>query len=88
MIGVAGEKGPGTVDLLGEHDAGESVRQGDGAERHDPVGLELSCQTEAIGASDEKGELLGAPIAELRQGLREFLAAKLIAAAVETDQLV
>jgi hypothetical protein len=25
VIGMAGEKGPGTVDLLGEHNAGESV---------------------------------------------------------------
>jgi hypothetical protein len=40
MIGVAGQDGRRAIDLLGENDAGEPMRQGHLAERKREVGLE------------------------------------------------
>ena len=38
MVGVAGEDCAGAVELFGEDEAGEAVREGEGAERGERAG--------------------------------------------------
>jgi len=38
VVGVAGQDGVGTIQLFGEHRAGQEVGPGCGAEAHDEIG--------------------------------------------------
>ena len=64
MVGVAGEDGEGTVDLLGEDDASELVRQGDGAEREGEGGAGVGGGGPAVVGADGKHHGLRAGVAE------------------------
>src|SRR5262249_40951337 len=88
MVGMTGKNRPGAIDLLGENDSGEPMRQGHRAKGHDPVGLEQGCEPEAVRASNEEGNALGPAVAKLCQHLGEILASKLVLAPIEANQLM
>src|SRR6185437_10214304 len=88
VIGVTGEDGDGAVDLLGENDARQAVRQGHGRQRQHEIGLGRSRKPKTVGAADKEGETLRTAVAKLGEALREAFASELSAAPVETDQFV
>jgi hypothetical protein len=64
VVGVAGEDGEGTVDLLGEDDASEFMRQGNVAEREDEAGAGASGGGPAVVGADGEHDGLRAGVAE------------------------
>ena len=64
MIGMAGENSDRPIDLLHQHDAGESVRQRHGAERQGQMRtLPRETGGVAVGAADQQGGGLHAFVA-------------------------
>jgi hypothetical protein len=74
MIGVTAKNRPGAIDLLGQNDAGEPMRQDHVAEGKDPIGFEQGREPEAVRASNEEGKTPGPAVAKLCQHLRKILA--------------
>jgi hypothetical protein len=70
-VGAAGEDGEGAVKLFGEHDAGEFVRKGHGAERKFLVGTLAKSVREAVGVAAEKDQFAGAAVAEFAEPFGE-----------------
>src|SRR5260370_5959479 len=66
-IGAAGQNGEGAVELLGEHDAGEFVREGHGAERKFLVSALTECVREAVSVAAEEDEVAGAAVAKFTE---------------------
>jgi hypothetical protein len=85
VVGVAGEDGEGSVELLGEDYAGEFVGQGDESEREEEVGAGSSVGGPAVGGADGEDEALGAFVAETADAGGEVFGRELLAAAVEED---
>ena len=54
---MAGEDGEGAVELLGENDAGELVRQGDGAEGEQEIGAGAGLAGPTVGGTDGEDEI-------------------------------
>jgi len=84
-VGAAGENGEGAVELLGEHDAGEFVRKGHGAERKFLVGALAEIIRKAFGVAAEEDEFAGAAIAEFAEPLSEGLRIEIFPGSVEKD---
>ena len=87
MIGVAGQDGDRAIDLLGENDAGEAVRQGHTAE----ATARLSALDEAVGPRPSappirKARPCAPPSRNLARTLAKAFAVERIAAQVETDR--
>ena len=55
MIGVAGQDGGWPIELLGQHDAGEAVRQRDGAERQHELRGVAHLGSQPVRAADQDG---------------------------------
>ncbi len=84
-VGAAGENGEGAVELLGEHDAGEFVRKGHGAERKFLVGALAEIIRKAFGVAAEENEFAGAAIAEFAEPLSEGVRIEIFPGSVEKD---
>src|SRR6266704_681332 len=84
-VGAAGKNGEGAVELLGEHDAGEFVREGHRAERKLLVGALAETFREAIGAAAEKNQFADAAVAELREPFGEGVRIEIFPGGVEED---
>jgi hypothetical protein len=84
-IGAAGENGEGAVELLGEHDAGEFVRKGHGAERKFLVGALAEVIREAVGVAAEEDEFAGAAVAEFAEPFGEGVRIEIFSGSVEKD---
>jgi len=84
-IGAAGEEGESAIELLGEHDAGEFVRKGHGAERKFLVGTLAEVIREAVGVAAEEDEFAGAAVAELAEPLGEGVRIEVLSGSVEKD---
>jgi len=84
-IGAAGEDGESAIELLGEHDAGEFVRKGHGAERKFLVGALAEVIREAVGVAAEEDEFAGAAVAELAEPLGEGVRIEVLSGRVEKD---
>src|SRR5262245_48241340 len=85
VIGVAAQDGRRAIELLGEHDAREAVRQGDGAQRELQVGGSTRRFAQAVGSADENAGGFRAAVASLGQESCESLAAQRLAAHIEGD---
>jgi len=86
VVGVVGEDGEGTVDLLGEDGAGEGVGEGDGAEGDDERGAGAGGGGPAVCGADGEDEGLGAGVTLAADVGGEFFAGELLAAAIEKDE--
>jgi hypothetical protein len=84
-IGAAGENGEGAVELLGEHDAGEFVRKGHGAERKFLVGAPAEVIREAFGVPAQEDEFASAAIAEFAEPFGEGVRIEVLSGSVEKD---
>src|SRR5262245_14142626 len=88
MIRMAAEDGGGAVELLGQHDAGEAVRQRDGAERELQMGGVANGIAQPVGPADHNAGSLGAAVPRLGEHAGERLAGEGLAALVERDDEV
>src|SRR6266581_8974948 len=70
-IGAAGENGEGAVKLLGEHDAGEFMGKGHGAERKFLMSSLTQIIWKAVGVTAEEDEFTGAAVAEFTEPFGE-----------------
>src|SRR5437762_3002833 len=84
-IGAAGEDGESPIELLGEHDAGEFVRKGHGAERKFLVGALAKVIREAVGVAAEEAEFAGAAVAEFAEPFGEGVRIEVLSDGVEKD---
>ena len=84
-IGAAGEDGESAIELLGEHDAGEFVRKGHGAERKFLVGALAKVIREAVGVAAEEAEFAGAAVAEFAEPFGEGVRIEVLSDSVEKD---
>src|SRR5262245_1596750 len=85
---MAGENGRCTIELLGEYDAGEPMRQSEGAKRQLQIGAGEHLRRQALGAADEKSDAGGAAVAKPADGFGELGAAEKIALTVEAYQFM
>ena len=88
MIGVAGQDGGGAIELLGQHDAGETMRQRDGAERQHRVRRLAYSRSQTVGAADKDGHRPAATVAGLAHEMCKALAGQRLAALVEGDDRI
>jgi hypothetical protein len=84
-IGAPGENSEGAVELLGEHDAGEFVRKGHGAERKFLVGAPAEVIREALGVAAEEDEFASAAIAKSAEPFGEGIRIEVLSGGVEKD---
>src|SRR6266446_3479373 len=84
-IGAARKNCEGAVELLGEHDAGEFVREGHRAERKLLVGALAETFREAIGVAAEENQFADAAVAELREPFGEGVRIEIFPGGVEKD---
>src|SRR5256885_16031901 len=84
-IGATGEDGEGAVQLLGEHDAGEFVREGHRAERKFLVRALAEVIREAVGVAAEKNKLTGATVAEFAEPFGEGVRIEVLSGSIEKD---
>jgi hypothetical protein len=70
---MSGQDGQGAVDLLGEHNAGELMRQGNSTQGKQKVGPLASGSRPAICGANGKDETLGTVIAKAAKLSRELL---------------
>ena len=87
VVGVSGEDGECAIELLGEHDAGELVGKGHGAEGEQEGGALAGCGRPAIGGADGEVEMLDARVALVAEPCGELLGRKGTAPCVEKNQL-
>jgi hypothetical protein len=85
-VGAAGEDGEGAVELFGEHDAGEFVGEGHGAERKFLVGALPESVGEAGGVAAEKDEFARAAVAEFAEPFGEGVRIESFSGSVEKDR--
>jgi len=83
---VAGEDGEGAVDLFGEDDLRELMRQGDAAEGEEEVGAGAGGVGPTVGRADGEDEALGSGVAVPPDGSGELFRGELLASAVEQDE--
>jgi hypothetical protein len=86
-IGAAGENGKGAVELLGEHDAGEFVGKGHGAERKFLMGALAEVIREAFGVAAEEDEFAGAAVAEFTEPFGEGVRIEVFSGSIEKDNI-
>jgi hypothetical protein len=84
-IGAAGENGEGAVELLDEHDAGEFVRKGHGAERKFLLGALAEFLREAVGVAAEEDEFASAAVTEFAEPFGEGVRIEILPGSVEKD---
>jgi hypothetical protein len=84
-IGAAGENGEGAVELLDEHDPGEFVRKGHGAERKFLAGALSEVIWEAVGVAAEEDEFADAAVAKFAEPLGEGVRIEILPGSVEKD---
>lgn len=84
---MAGEDGAGAVDLFGEDDAGELVRQGHLAEGEKELRFGAGVFGPAIRGADGEENLLSAVVAELAEMGGEGFGGELFAGGVEQDDV-
>jgi hypothetical protein len=84
-IGAAGENGEGAVELLSEHDAGEFVRKGHGAERKFLMGALAEVIREAVGIAAEEDEFAGTAVAKFAEPLGEGVRIEIFPGSVEKE---
>jgi hypothetical protein len=85
VVGMPGQDGQGAVDLFGQYNAGELVRQGHAAEGKEKVGALACGRGPSVGGTDGKYEALGALIANPPDVCGELLGGVLLAAAIQQD---
>ena len=87
VVGVSGEDGEGAVELLGEHDAGQLVGKGHGAEGEQQVGALACFRRPSVCGADGEVEMLRAAVALAPKPRGELLRGHLAAASIEQDEL-
>jgi hypothetical protein len=84
-VGAAGQDGQGAVDLLGEHDASEFVREGHGTERELMRGALAEIVRKAVGVAAQEDEFARTVIAEFSEPFCEGVRIKIFSGGVEKD---
>jgi hypothetical protein len=87
VVGMSGEDGEGAVELLGEHDAGEFVREGHETEGEGEGGVAERFLRPAVGGADGEVEMLDAGVAFPADPGGELLGGEGAAARIEEDEL-
>jgi hypothetical protein len=82
-VGAAGEDGEGAVELLGEHDAGEFVRKGHGAERKSVVGARTECVREPVGIAAKENKFTSAAVAKFAKPFGEGVGIEVFSSSFE-----
>src|SRR5579884_4026383 len=82
---MAGQPGPGAIELLGEHDASQLVRQRQWRKRQAQVSRLLPVRRYTFGSPAEKDDLADAAVALVGQPLRKLHGAERPAIGVEQD---
>jgi hypothetical protein len=84
-VGAAGENGEGAVELLGEHDTGELVRERHCAKRELLAGTLAESFGKAVGVAAEENELACAAIAVLGEPFGQSVRIEILSGGVEKD---
>ncbi len=84
---MAGQDGQGSVDLFGEDDAREFVRQSNWAEREQHGGPCAGSLRPTVSRADGEDQMLNAGIAEPADVCGEIFRGKRFAAAIEKDDV-
>jgi len=82
---MAGQNGQGAVDLLGQHDSGELMRQSDLAERKKKIRALTCGRRPSVGGPDGEDEALSTLVTDASEVSGELLGGVLLAAAVEQN---
>jgi hypothetical protein len=84
-VGAAGENGEGAIELLGEHDAGELVRERQCAKRKLLTGTLADSFRKAVGVAAKENEFACAAIAVLGDPLGQSVGIEILSGGVEED---
>src|SRR5204863_6616546 len=84
-IGAAGENGKRPIKLFREHDAGEFVREGHGAEGKFVLSTLRKVIGKAVGVAAEKDEFASAPVAKLAEPFGKRIRIKILSTRVKND---
>lgn len=86
MIGMPGQEGEHSVDLLGRHDSRKLMRPGEISEGEAEGRLGAELGVEPIRATNEKREVIRARVAQAAESLRELGARHVFARLVAGDE--
>src|SRR5262245_5357370 len=86
MVGMAGKNRGCPVKLLAKHHAGQLVRPGQGAERHNQLGLIAQRLIVTISPADGDDKRLAAAVSQKADAAGEILGGKIPAALIEQYQ--
>src|SRR5256885_16921167 len=84
-IGASREDGEGAIELLGEHDAREFMREGGGAERHLLMSALAQVLRETAGIAAEEDEFVGAAVSEFAEPFGEGFGGQIFSRGVQED---
>ena len=73
VVGMSGQDGQGAVDLLGEYDASELMRQGNSTQGKEKVGALTSGSRPAVCGANSEYEALSAVVAKAAEPSCELL---------------
>jgi hypothetical protein len=85
VVGVAGENGKSTVNLLGQYNPGELMRQGDTPKGKKQVGALACCRRPPISRPDAEHQPLGTLVSDTAKVRGELLGAVLLAATIQQN---
>jgi hypothetical protein len=85
VVGVAGQDGEGSVDLLGQYDAGKLVRQGHAAEGKEKISALACGRGPPVGGTDGEHKPLSTLIADASDVRSELLGGVLLTPAIQQN---